>query len=253
MTEQSVKVLKVVGIPNALLFPPPGCPGCQYPTVGRIVAEVLEELDVLNNSVAVMGVGCHAGMAMLNIDGMGFAHGRAPDTATAVKRLIPENLVFTFQGDGDCIAIGAGSFVGALGRGEKITIIMINNANYGTTGGQTAPTTLLGQVTTTAGGGRDAEMAGYPIHVAELAATFRGVAYSARGAVNSPANYQLTKRYIEKAFKKQLGRIGTSFVEVLSACPPNWHMSPVESLNWIEEHMIPEYPLEEFKDLERIE
>jgi 2-oxoglutarate ferredoxin oxidoreductase subunit beta len=253
VNKKALKREKVVATPRAMLMPPPGCPGCQHPTIGRIIAEVLEELDIYGKAIGIMGIGCHAGIAMLNIDVVMGAHGRPPDMATAIKRLSPDTIVFTVQGDGDCIAIGADPFIGALTRGEKFSIIVCNNANYGTTGGQMAPTTLVGQITTTSSGGRDATVSGYPVHIPELATMFKGVAYSARGAVNTPANYQRTKRYIRAALQKQIDGVGLSFVEVLSACPPNWHLSPVESLKWVAEKMIPEFPLGEFKNVDRIE
>ncbi|MCX5999643.1 MAG: thiamine pyrophosphate-dependent enzyme [Chloroflexi bacterium] len=244
--------VKVVGSGRVLRVPQYGCPGCQHPLVGRIIAEVLEEMDLDDRAIQVAGIGCNSGTAMLNLDVVQGSHGGAPDMATAIKRLSPDSLVFTSQGDGDCIAIGAGSFIGALTRGEMITIIMFNNANYGTTGGQLAPTTIMGQKTTTTPDGREGATSGYPVHVAELAATFRGVAYSARGAFTTPANYQRTRIYIKAAFQKQVDRAGLSFVEVLSACPPNWHLTPVESVKWIEANMIPEFPLGEFKNVERV-
>jgi 2-oxoglutarate ferredoxin oxidoreductase subunit beta len=251
-TEETKKEI-VSPTPKTVIFPPPGCPGCQHPTIGRIIAEVLDEMDIADNVIGVAGIGCNAGaIALLNIDVLLGAHGRAPDEATAIKRLYPDAIVFTIQGDGDCISIGAGPFIGALTRGEKITIIMCNNANYGTTGGQQAPTTLVNQVTTTTSDGRNPATEGYPAHTAELAVAFKGVAYSARGALNSPANYQRAKGYVRKAFQKQLDGVGLSFVEILSACPPNWHMSPAESLKWINEQMIAEFPLGEFKDVDRI-
>ena len=229
------------------------CPGCQYWTLGRLFAEVLQELNIYGKTIGVVGVGCHGNsVAVLNIDSMLGAHGRAPDVATALKRLRPEAIVCTIQGDGDCIAIGAGSFIGALARAELLTIIMCNNANYGTTGGQLGPTTLMGQVTKTTPDGRGAGHDGFPIHTAELAAQFKGVAFSARGAINSPINFQRTKGYLKTAFRKQMDGVGLSFVEVLSNCPSNWHLTPLESLKWIEEKMIPEFPLGEFKNVERI-
>jgi len=151
------------------------------------------------------------------------------------------------------MAIGAGSLVGALTRGEKITTIMGNNTNYGTTGGQMAPTTVMGQVTSTSPNGRDAAREGYPVHAAEMVATFKGCSYSARGALISPDNYQRTKKYVETAFKKQIDNVGFSFVEIISACPVNWHKSPVESLKWIEDEVLAEFPLGEFKNVDRIE
>jgi len=252
MTGESKAKVNISAL-RTLVMPLPGCPGCQHPTIGRIIANVLEDMELDGSAMIVTGIGCNSAVGMLNVDCVIGSHGGAPDMATALKRLHPDNLVFTVQGDGDCIAIGAGSFIGALTRAEMITIIMCNNANYGTTGGQLAPTTLMGQVTTTTPEGRNLAMGGYPVHVPELAATFKGVAYSARGALTGPANYQRTKRYIARAFQKQVDKIGLSVVEVLSACPPNWHLSPVESLAWIEEKMIPEFPLGEFKNVDVID
>ena len=253
MNGEAANLEKVWAAPK-MLAPSAVCPGCQIMTIGRIIAETLEELKIDSKAIAVIGIGCNGYASYaLNTDKALGAHGRAPDMATAIKRLRPQAIVFTIQGDGDCMAIGAGSFIGALTRGEMITVIMCNNANYGTTGGQMAPTTLMGQVTTTTPAGRDAIMGGYPTHTAEIAAMFRGVAYSARGAVNTPANYQRAKKYVRTAFLKQIDHAGLSFVEILSACPPNWHLSPVESLRWIEEKMIPEFPLGEFKNLDHVD
>jgi len=244
---------KVVGKPALAGFPFPSCPGCQHPVVGRMVFEVVEELGLGGKAIVVIGVGCHGGpMFFANIDAILAPHGRAPDIATAAKRLRPDALVFTVQGDGDCVAIGAGPFIGALTRGEKFTTIMCNNTNYGTTGGQLAPTTVMGQVTSTTPKGRSSELGGYPIHTAELAATFRGTAYSARGALTTGAWYQRTKKFIRTAFEKQINKVGFSFVEVISACPPNWHLTPVECLEWIDEVAVKEFPLGEFKNLGEI-
>ncbi|MDY7032050.1 MAG: thiamine pyrophosphate-dependent enzyme [Thermodesulfobacteriota bacterium] len=232
---------------------PPGaamyCPGCQHPVIHRIVAEVLEEMAIDGEAVCILGVGCHAFIQVSwNLDVLSCAHGRALDSATAIKRLDPDAVVFTVQGDGDCTAIGAGAFLGAMSRGEKITTIMYNNTNYGTTGGQLAPTSLIGQKTTTTPKGRNPEVEGHPVHTAELAASFTGTVYSARGSVHSPANFQRTKKYMKKAFQKQINGVGFSFVEVLSACPPNWHLSPKECIRRIEEEIIPEFPLGEIKN-----
>ncbi len=232
---------------------PPGatmyCPGCHHPIIYRIISEVLESLSIDGKAICMAGVGCHSFVAVAwDIDLTICAHGRALDSGTALKRLNPEAIVFTVQGDGDLTAIGAGGFINAMTRGERITTIMYNNTNYGTTGGQLAPTTLVGQKTTTTPGGRDPASEGYPIHAAELAATFKGTAYSARGSVHTPSNYQRTKKYITNAFKKQMDGAGFSFVEVLSACPPNWHLAPVDCLRRIEEEVIREFPLGEFKD-----
>ena len=230
------------------------CPGCQIPIAARMVAEALEELGIGDRAVMVGCVGC-GGILIggFDLDRVSPAHGRGPDVATAIKRIYPGTVVFTIQGDGDCIAIGSSSLIGALTRGEKITVIMANNANYGTTGGQLGPTSLIGQVTTTTPYGRDPSLEGYPVHTAELVATFKGVAYSARGALHTPASYQKTKGYIKTAFQRQIDGVGFSFVEVITACPTNWHMTPVQSLDWIEEKMIPEFPLGEFRNVTSIE
>jgi 2-oxoglutarate ferredoxin oxidoreductase subunit beta len=252
MNEKPTTRVKIAELHRTFIFPTPGCPGCQHPTIGRIISEVLEELDLDGKAIAVYGIGCHGNIGTINVDGIEGTHGSSPDVATAIRRLRPDSFVFTVQGDGDCLAIGAGSFLTALARGEMITIILCNNANYGMTGGQLAPTTPIGVETTTTPDGRSIAAEGYPIRAAELAAAFEGVAYSARGALTGPKDYQRTKTYVRKAFQKQIDRVGLSFVEVLSACPPNWHCRPVESLRWIEEKMIPIFPLGEFKDADRL-
>jgi len=252
MTKKPARKVKVAALHRTLIMPPPGCPGCQHMTIGRIIAEVLEELGLDGKAIAVAGIGDHSTIGVLNVDTIMGSHGGATDMATAIKRLLPDSLVYTVQGDGDCMAIGAGSFLGALARGEMITIILCNNGNYGSTGGQLAPTTPVGQKTPTTPDGRSAAREGYPVRAAELAATFEGIAYSARGALTGPKDYQRTKGYVRKAFQKQIDHVGLSFVEVLSACPANWHLSPVESLRWIEEKMIPVFPLGEFKDADRL-
>lgn len=230
------------------------CSGCGHPLVERLVCEVIGELGIAERTVNVSGAGCSSGFCIRAVDTDGFLgpHGRAPDIATAMKRVRPDNIVYTVQGDGDCIAIGAESFLNAAGRAEKITVIMVNNANYGTTGGQMAPTTLMGQVTSTTPDGR-ATNQGFPMHVAELAAVIKGCVYSARGAVNSPANYNRTKKYVKTALQKQIGGLGFSFVEILSMCPSVWHMTPAESLKFISNEMIPEFPLGEFKNVDSFE
>ena len=230
------------------------CPGCQTPVVARAIAEVLDELGIGDKAIMVGCVGC-SGILIggFDLDRVSPAHGRGPDVATAIKRIYPDTILFTVQGDGDCIAIGASSFIGALARSEKITIIMVNNTNFGTTGGQLGPTTIVGQVTTTSPDGRNPAVEGYPAHAAELAATFKGVAYSARGALHTPASYQRTKGYIRTAFQRQMDNVGTSFVEVITACPTNWHITPVQSLKFIEEEIIPEFPLGEFRNVTQID
>ena len=251
-----LKKEKVAGRPDLWLRtannPIPSCPGCHEPTTARAILEVLQEMGLTGETVMVLGVGCSfAFQSMIDLDYLCCAHGRPPDGATAVKRVLKgKPLVFTVQGDGDCIAIGAGALINAAARAENFTIIMLNNANYGTTGGQLAPTTPLGQVTSTTPQGRSTKE-GFPVRVPELLATFDGVVYTARGAVNTPANYQKTRGYIKKAFQSQMAGQGLSFVEVLCACPPNWHMTPLDSLKWIEQTMIPQFPLGEFKDVQK--
>ena len=232
----------------------PFCQGCQHGSIGRIISEVVEEMGIEGRAIIIGGVGCHAMISFLvDFDGIQVAHGRAPDVASAVKHVLGEKpIVMTIQGDGDCIAIGTESLIQAAARAERITIIMANNGNYGTTGGQMAPTTVIGQKTTTTPEGRGV-IHGFPIHAAELVAGLKGTAYSARGAFTSPANYQHTKGYVKTALQKQIDNVGFSFVEILSACPPNWHLSPLNCLKWIEDEMILEFPLGEIKNVDHIE
>lgn len=245
----------VAGKPNAwirLEFNPiPTCPGCHEPVATRAILEALQDTGLELEAIIVPGVGCHALIPfMLDMDHVMSAHGRPPDVASAIKRVLKgKPLVFTLQGDGDCIAIGAGSLINAAARAEKITIIMVNNVNYGTTGGQMSPTTPLGHVTSTTPQGRTPEY-GFPVRVPEMLASFQGVAYAARGAVNTPANYQKTRAYIRKAFQKQMAEEGLTFVEVLCSCPPDWHMTPLDSLKWLDQTIIPQFPLGEFKDVQ---
>jgi len=258
MSEQVEMIREKVAGRPALLMPQTAafvyCPGCQEPLAARVIAEVLEELEMGGKSIGIFDIGCVSFLlGMLDIDALNTPHGRPPDMATAIKRACPDNIVFTVQGDGGLLSIGADPLLGALTRSEKITIIMLNNAVYGTTGGQMAPTSLVGQTTTTTPKGRDVTHFGFPAHGAEMIATFKGVAYCARGAFNTPANYQHTRRYIKTAFQKQMDNVGLSFVEILSACPANWHKSPQDSLKWIEEKLIPEFPLGEFKNVDRLE
>ncbi len=229
------------------------CPGCQHASALKILCELVDEMGIEGDTILMAGVGCSTMSAMLvDFDAGITAHGRPCDAASAVKRILGEKTVMvTWQGDGDAFAIGTEPTLHAAARGEKITTIMVNNGNYGTTGGQLAPTTIMGQVTTTSPEGR-AEPQGYPIAVAELLANLRGVAYSARGALTSAANYQRTKRYMKTALQKQIDGVGYSFLEILSTCPPNWGLSPLDSIKWIEEKMIPEFPLGEFKNVDRI-
>lgn len=225
------------------------CPGCTHGIVHRLVAEAIDELDIEGRTIGIAPVGC-AVMAYdyFTVDMVQAAHGRAPAVATGVKRANPDNIVFTYQGDGDLAAIGTAETVHAAARGENITIIFINNAIYGMTGGQMAPTSLPGQVTQTSPYGRNPEQVGYPIKVCEMLSTLDGPQYIERVAVNNVNNIRSAKKAILKAFKNQVEGKGFSLIEVLSSCPTNWGMTPEKALEWIDDKMIPYYPLGVYKD-----
>ncbi len=231
------------------------CPGCHYGIITRLICEVIEELDIAGRTVGLAGVGCSYGSkpSQIEVDFCACPHGRAPAMATAMKRINPDNIIFTVQGDGDLGAIGLGCFMNALLRGEMLTTIFLNNAGYGMTGGQMAPTTLPGMKTTTTPGGRDPLVTGFPFHGAEMVASMKGVAYSARVTVHTPANYRKAKKALALAFQKQIDGIGYGFIEFLSACPSAWGFEPLECLDFIEKDMIGEYPLGEFKNVNRID
>ncbi len=225
------------------------CPGCHHGIVHRLVAEVIDELGIREKTIIVAPVGCSVfAYEFFNLDGTVSPHGRATAVATGMKRARPDLVVFTYQGDGDLAAIGTAETIHTANRGEKITTIFINNAIYGMTGGQMAPTTLLGMKTTTTPYGRTAENEGYPIHVCEVLKELKGVAFLARTKVTTPRDVNLTKRYIKKAFLAQIRGLGYSLVEVLSTCPTNWGMDPISSMKWLEENMTREYPLGVFVD-----
>ena len=240
---------KVFGHPESLTEVPfTYCPGCHHGIAHRLVAEVLDELEIREKAIGVCPVGCSVfAYLFFNCDMICAAHGRAPATATGIKRTKPESAVFTYQGDGDLASIGTAEIVHAANRGENITVIFINNAIYGMTGGQMAPTTLVGQVTQTSPYGRDPETMGYPIRMAEMLATLEKVAYISRVSLHKPANIIKAKKSIKKAFQIPLEGKGFALVEVLSTCPTNWGLSPVEASKWLEENMIPYFPLGEFK------
>lgn len=220
------------------------CPGCTHGIIHRLVAEVLEELGVLGKTIGVAPVGCSVlAYEYFNCDMHEAAHGRAPAVATGIKRVLPNNVVFTYQGDGDLASIGTAEIIHAAHRGEKITTIFVNNAIYGMTGGQMAPTTLIGQKATTAPYGRTEEHSGKPLRVAEMMATIDGAKFVERVAVDTPANVRKAKKAIKEAFELQLRGEGFGIVEVLSTCPTNWGMTPVDSLTWLKDNMIPYYPL----------
>ena len=224
------------------------CPGCAHGIIHRLVAETIEELGVREKTVGVASVGCSVfAYNYFNMDMQQAAHGRAPAVATGIKRVLPDNFVFTYQGDGDLAAIGTAEIVHAAARGENITVIFVNNTTYGMTGGQSAPTTILGQKTTTTPYGRDPHVNGYPMGVSEMLSTLGGVAHVSRVSIYSPAQVNRAKRAIKKAFEVQREKKGFSFVEVLASCPTNWRMTPQDALKWIEEKMLPIYPLGEFK------
>jgi len=225
------------------------CAGCMHGVVHRLIAEVLDELDVKGRTVGVAPVGCSV-MAYnyFNCDMVQAPHGRAPAVATGIKRVHPDNIVFTYQGDGDLAAIGTNETVHAAARGENITAVFINNAIYGMTGGQMAPTTMPGQITSTSPYGRKPEIQGLPVRVCEMLATLDGVAYAERVAADSVRNIRAAKRALKKAFEYQIEKKGFTIVEVLSNCPTNWGMPPAESLEWIRAEMIPYYPLGVYKD-----
>ncbi|MGI5849532.1 MAG: thiamine pyrophosphate-dependent enzyme [Christensenellales bacterium] len=225
------------------------CPGCTHGIAHRLVAECIEELGVKQKTIGICPVGCAVfAYKYWDIDMYEAAHGRAPAIATGAKRVHPENLIFTYQGDGDLASIGAAEIVHAAARGEKITAIFINNAIYGMTGGQMAPTTLIGQKTTTSPYGRDANHCGYPIRVSEMLATLEGAAYIERVSLHDVPNINKAKKAIRKAFEVQMAGKGFSMVEMLSACPTNWGLSPAEALKWLKDNMIPYYPLGVFKE-----
>ena len=216
----------------------------------RLVAEVIDELGVEGQTVGVASVGCSVfAYNYFNCDMVQAAHGRAPAVATGLKRALPDNVIFTYQGDGDLAAIGMAETVHAATRGENITVIFINNAIYGMTGGQMAPTSLPGQVTQTSPYGRDVNYAGYPIRVCELLSTLSGTALAQRVTVDSVKNVNIAKKAIKKGFENQINKRGYSIIEVVSTCPTNWGLSPQEAIKWLRENMLEYYPLGVYKDV----
>ena len=227
------------------------CPGCHHGLIHRLVAEAIDYHELQDDCIGVASVGCSVFMYnYFDVDVVEAPHGRAPAVATGVKRVHPDKIVFSIQGDGDLAAIGTAEIIHTANRGENITIIFVNNTTYGMTGGQMAPTTLLGQVTTTSPYGREFQQDGYPIRMAEMLATLEGSAYVARVAVDKPANLMKAKRSIREAFRMQKEGMGFSFVEVLSACPTDWKMSPADACKRVGEEMIPYFPLGVYKERE---
>ena len=229
------------------------CPGCTHGIAHRLIMEALVEKDQLGTAIGVSPVGCSiVAHQYMNVDMLESPHGRAPAVASGIKRVHPGAMVFTYQGDGDLASIGTGEIVQAAHRGEKICTFFINNAIYGMTGGQMAPTTLIGQRSTTCVEGRIAALSGMPIRMSELIATIDGAVYVERVSLNSPGNVRAAKKAVLKAFEIQEKKLGFAFVELLSSCPTNWGLTPVESLGWMKEKMIPYYPIQRFKCHEEV-
>jgi 2-oxoglutarate ferredoxin oxidoreductase subunit beta len=224
------------------------CPGCTHGLIHKLIAEVIDELGIQDRTVAVGPVGCSVLLYdYFEVDIVQAAHGRAPATATGLKRVMPDKVVFTYQGDGDLAAIGSAEILWAAARGENITVFFINNAIYGMTGGQMAPTSLPGQVTTSSPGGRDVETTGMPLRMAELLAGLPGAAYVVRRSVYDIRTIKEARKAVRTAFRAQLEGAGFSMVEFLSSCPTNWRLSPTQALEWIKQNMLPYYPLGDYK------
>ena len=230
------------------------CPGCGHGIIHRLIAEVVDELVIADRTICLASAGC-SGVSYLyfRFDGIESAHGRAPASASAIKRCRHDSVVFTYQGDGDLAAIGTAEIVHACARGENITVIFVNNAIYGMTGGQMAPTTPIGMHTSSTPGGRNATLDGYPIKVCEMLSTLEGTAYIARVSIHNPAQVRKAKQAIKLAFKAQLSGLGLALVEVLSSCPIGYGLEPVQAMDWIVERMLPQYPLGEYKITEAVQ
>lgn len=226
------------------------CPGCSHGVVHKIIAEIIDEMGIQDNCIAIAPVGCSVlAYNYLEIDWQQAAHGRAPALATAVKRLMPKKYVFTYQGDGDLASIGTGEIMHACNRGENITVIYINNAIYGMTGGQMAPTTLLGMETSTSPEGRQVDLHGYPLQITELITKLPGVAYVTRQSVHTPAAVRKAKKAIRKGFEMQDKKKGIAFIEIVSTCSSGWRKSPVDANKWMEKNMLQFYPIADLKDV----
>ncbi len=224
------------------------CPGCTHGTAHRLIAEVIDEMGLKGKTIGVASVGCSVfAYNYFDVDFVQAPHGRAPAMATGVKRVLPERVVFTYQGDGDLASIGTAEIVHAAARGENISVFFLNNTNYGMTGGQMAPTTLPGQKTTSSPRGRDVETQGYPVKASEMISTLDGASYVVRRSLHDPKSIRLAKKAIRTAFEVQIRGLGFSLVELLSTCSTNWGMTPVESMHWLENNMVPWFPLGDFK------
>ena len=230
------------------------CPGCTHGIAHRLVAEVIDELGIQERTILVAPVGCAVfAYNYFQFDAAEAAHGRAPAMATGIKRVNPESIVFTYQGDGDLASIGIAEAIHAATRGENITVIFVNNAIYGMTGGQMAPTSLIGQVTTSSPTGKDAALTGMPMHIAEMMAPLPGVVYSVRRSLHDARHTIQAKKAIRTAFEAQIQGLGFSIVELLSSCPTNWKLTPLEACNWVREEMVPIYPLGDYKVAEPLQ
>ena len=225
------------------------CPGCGHSLIHRLIAECIDNLGIRDKVVGIAPVGCAVfAYDYFNFDVLEVAHGRPPAAATGLKRVMPDRIIFSYQGDGDLAAIGTAEIIHAASRGENISVFFVNNATYGMTGGQMAPTTLLGQKTTTTPSGRNVETAGYPLHISELLSTIDGVSYIVRTSVDSYKNIMNAKRAIKKSFRYQIEGKGFSLVEILSPCPVDWGLTPRDSITWLRKEMMSVYPLGTFKD-----
>ncbi len=225
------------------------CTGCGHGLLHKMIAEIIDEFDMRGKTIGFAPVGCAVfAYDYFNFDVIEAAHGRPPAVATAIKRLLPDRLIFTYQGDGDLAAIGTSEIIHAANRGENFSVVFVNNATYGMTGGQMAPTTLLGQKTTTTVNGRTENSEGHPIKISEMLSTLDGVSFICRTSLDTPPNVIATKKAIKKAFQYQIDGKGFSLVEVLSPCPTDWGMSPEESLSWMKKDMIPVFPIGVIKD-----
>ncbi len=251
MATETAQELEVVR-PHSLTDAPFSyCPGCGHGIVTRTLAELIDEMGLEGDTIGVCPVGCSVTMYdFFATDMVEAAHGRAPAVATGLKRVMPDKFVFSYQGDGDLASIGMAETVHAATRGENITVIFINNAIYGMTGGQMAPTSLPGQITQTSPYGRDVDVAGYPVRVCELLSTLTGTAYAERVTIDTPAHVRAMKRAIKKGIEYQQRKLGYSIIEVVSTCPTNWGLDPVESMQWMRDNLLTYYPLGVYKDIE---
>jgi 2-oxoglutarate ferredoxin oxidoreductase subunit beta len=251
----TIEAQKVYSRPESLTdIPTHYCPGCTHGVAHRLIAEVIDEMGIREKTIGVAPVGCSVfAYNYFDCDFVEAAHGRAPAMATGVKRVLPDRFVFTYQGDGDLASIGMAEIMHAAARGENISVIFINNAIYGMTGGQMAPTTLPGQKTTSSPLGRDVEQVGFPLHMAEILSGLDGASYVARRSLHDPKNIRLAKKAIRMAFEVQERNLGFALVELLSTCPTNWGLNPLDALKWLEDHMLPIYPIGDFKVAQALE